>query len=51
MSVLVKSKKKLDAFAQSITLTLKSVADKRTKEFIKCKIQKLLLQAQFGNLP
>ena len=53
MSVLAKSNKEPDdddAFGQNIALTLKSIPEKRTKEFIKFKIQELLFQAQFGNL-
>ena len=54
MMVLAKSKKEPDAdnvSGQSIALsTLKSISNKRTKEFIKFKIKELLFQAQFGNL-
>ena len=46
MSVLAKSKEEPDigdAFGQSIALNLKSIHGKRTKEFIKYKIQDLTL--------
>ena len=53
MPVLAKSRKEPDAndgFGQSIALTLKSIPDERTKEFIKFDIQEFLFQWQFGNL-
>ena len=49
-SVLAKSKEELNGFGQSIALTLKSIFDKRAKEFIKYKIREFLFQAQFGHL-
>jgi len=48
-----KRHKKLDAdelFAQSIGESLKSIPDRRFKEYVKVKIQELVFQAQFGLL-
>ena len=51
-SVLTTKKNKvLDAdeiFGQNIALSLKSITDKRCKEFAKVKMQEIIFQAQFG---
>lgn len=53
MLVLAKSNKESDAddfIGKSIALTLKSIPEKQTKEFMKYKIEEVSFLAQFGNL-